>query len=208
MADPGYWPWWAGGLGLGAAAVSHLLLAGRPLGVSGVYARLVGLRDELKREREQRAVFGDLALRRSLIAETLADMRASGAPADALAEVEAAAAQPAPAPAPASSVALGFVSLGCIALGALLSAALDGSLSLRWRPDPLHVSAFHSEALSFAALFSGGLLVGLGTRLGGGCTSGHGLSGCGRLQPASLVATALFFAAGVGASLLLAAVMR
>jgi uncharacterized protein len=44
----------------------------------------------------------------------------------------------------------------------------------------------------FAALALAGLLVGLGTRLGGGCTSGHGVCGLGNLSPRSLVATATF----------------
>jgi uncharacterized membrane protein YedE/YeeE len=41
-------------------------------------------------------------------------------------------------------------------------------------------------------LLIGGLLVGIGTRLGGGCTSGHGVCGLSRLAPRSLVATGLF----------------
>jgi uncharacterized membrane protein YedE/YeeE len=46
-------------------------------------------------------------------------------------------------------------------------------------------------------LVAAGLLVGLGTRYGGGCTSGHGVCGLARLSPRSLVATLLFIAAGV-----------
>jgi len=42
-----------------------------------------------------------------------------------------------------------------------------------------------------------GLLVGFGTRLANGCTSGHGLCGVSRLSPRSLVATATFIAAGI-----------
>lgn len=41
-----------------------------------------------------------------------------------------------------------------------------------------------------------GLLVGLGTRYGAGCTSGHGVCGLARLSPRSLVATVTFMAAG------------
>ena len=41
-----------------------------------------------------------------------------------------------------------------------------------------------------------GLLVGLGTRYGAGCTSGHGVCGISRLSPRSLVATLAFMAAG------------
>jgi uncharacterized membrane protein YedE/YeeE len=43
----------------------------------------------------------------------------------------------------------------------------------------------------------GGLLVGFGTRLGSGCTSGHGICGLARLSPRSLAATAIFVAAGM-----------
>ena len=42
-----------------------------------------------------------------------------------------------------------------------------------------------------------GLLVGLGTRIGGGCTMGHGVCGLGRRSPRSLVATATFMTLGV-----------
>ena len=46
-------------------------------------------------------------------------------------------------------------------------------------------------------LIAGGLLVGFGTRLGSGCTSGHGVCGIARLSPRSLVATIVFMAAGM-----------
>lgn len=49
---------------------------------------------------------------------------------------------------------------------------------------------------SLAELIAAGLLVGLGTRLGSGCTSGHGVCGLARLSPRSLVATACFMLAG------------
>lgn len=45
-------------------------------------------------------------------------------------------------------------------------------------------------------LIAAGLLVGLGTRYGSGCTSGHGVCGLSRLSPRSLVATAAFMLAG------------
>ena len=45
-------------------------------------------------------------------------------------------------------------------------------------------------------LGAAGLLVGLGARYGGGCTSGHGVCGVARLSPRSLAATAVFMAAG------------
>ncbi len=44
----------------------------------------------------------------------------------------------------------------------------------------------------FALVVAAGLLVGFGTRLGSGCTSGHGVSGLARLSPRSFAATAVF----------------
>ena len=52
-------------------------------------------------------------------------------------------------------------------------------------------------------VIAGGLLVGFCTRLGGGCTSGHGVCGFARLSPRSVVATALFMATAVVTSFLL-----
>ena len=49
---------------------------------------------------------------------------------------------------------------------------------------------------STAELVVAGLLVGVGTRYGSGCTSGHGVCGLSRLSPRSIVATAAFMAAG------------
>lgn len=43
----------------------------------------------------------------------------------------------------------------------------------------------------------GGLLVGIGVKLGSGCTSGHGVCGIGRLSIRSIVATAVFMATGI-----------
>jgi hypothetical protein len=68
-------------------------------------------------------------------------------------------------------------------LGALFAAALLGGIETR----------FPASAVQ---LVIAGLLVGFGTRLGSGCTSGHGVCGVSRLSPRSLVATAVFMASG------------
>jgi uncharacterized membrane protein YedE/YeeE len=57
------------------------------------------------------------------------------------------------------------------------------------------VSAPRIEA-GTVAIVAAGLLVGLGTRYGSGCTSGHGVCGLSRLSPRSLVATLAFMASG------------
>ena len=46
-------------------------------------------------------------------------------------------------------------------------------------------------------LVAGGLITGIGTRLGSGCTSGHGVCGMSRLSPRSLIATATFIVSGM-----------
>ncbi|EKY29735.1 YeeE/YedE family protein [Brevundimonas diminuta 470-4] len=68
-------------------------------------------------------------------------------------------------------------------LGALLVALILGPVETRFEQ-------------GFAALIIGGLVVGFGTRLGSGCTSGHGVCGISRLSARSLVATATFMLTG------------
>jgi uncharacterized membrane protein YedE/YeeE len=46
-------------------------------------------------------------------------------------------------------------------------------------------------------MFVGGLFIGFGTRLAGGCTSGHGIFGLSNFELASLVATISFMASGI-----------
>jgi uncharacterized membrane protein YedE/YeeE len=58
---------------------------------------------------------------------------------------------------------------------------------------PLPATVVDADA---GMLIAAGLLVGIGTRYGAGCTSGHGVCGIARLSPRSLVATACFMAAG------------
>lgn len=83
---------------------------------------------------------------------------------------------------PPWALAAGFV-LG-LPLGAFALAALVR------RPE---IAVTSSVPLLVAA----GLLVGFGTRLGNGCTSGHGVCGVARLSPRSIAATATFMAAAV-----------
>lgn len=61
-----------------------------------------------------------------------------------------------------------------------------------------------SAISSLPALIFAGLLVGYGTRMGGGCTSGHGVCGISRLSTRSLIATAMF----MGAAMLTVAITR
>ena len=55
----------------------------------------------------------------------------------------------------------------------------------------------NSSGRGILAVNIAGLLVGIGTRIGGGCTSGHGVCGIGRLSVRSIVATVTFVFAGM-----------
>jgi uncharacterized membrane protein YedE/YeeE len=79
------------------------------------------------------------------------------------------------------NVAIAFVA--GLPLGALLIAQTVGAVNVNF-------------PASIWPLIIGGLLVGYGTRLGSGCTSGHGVCGLSRLSPRSMVATGMFMASG------------
>lgn len=74
-------------------------------------------------------------------------------------------------------------------LAFLLGMVAFGLASLTWSHPP--TTSFHPVQLSVA-----GLLVGYGTQLGSGCTSGHGVCGLGRLSPRSLVSVLVFLSSG------------
>jgi uncharacterized membrane protein YedE/YeeE len=59
----------------------------------------------------------------------------------------------------------------------------------------LFPGAFEVSAAAPSTLLLAGLLVGVGTSIGNGCTSGHGVCGVSRLSPRSIVATASFITA-------------
>jgi len=78
---------------------------------------------------------------------------------------------------------------------AFMLGMLAAPATLSWVAPPDLLSAPRIDA-SYALVVIAGLLVGFGTRLGSGCTSGHGVCGLSRLSPRSLVATGSFMAAG------------
>jgi uncharacterized protein len=75
-------------------------------------------------------------------------------------------------------------------LGGLILAPLTGAVTGYGLTTP-------QMPASFTVIIAAGLLVGFGTRLGSGCTSGHGVCGIARLSPRSITATAVFMATAV-----------
>ncbi len=202
-----YWPWWAGAIGLALVTINYTLTTDRSFGVSGAWDRVLHWRREREMQR-QRAM--DTVDQRALV-EALA-AASPGGPAPASAELDPASSTqnepeqvptptPPPRPTPLVSQAALLIS---ILVGGFLAAVVAGRFELR-----LDMGAGFSEIVTdnpvtmIVVLFVGGLLVGFGTRLAGGCSSGHGLQGCGRLYPGSIVATAVFFGTAVLVSFLL-----
>jgi uncharacterized membrane protein YedE/YeeE len=96
----------------------------------------------------------------------------------------------------------GWMLIGLIAGATMFALAAGG-------PD-FHGSGWLTETFTgpsgtliiVALLLGAGVLIGLGTKIAGGCTSGNGLSGNAMLSPASLVATMTFFATGIAVTLI------
>lgn len=84
---------------------------------------------------------------------------------------------------------------GLFVLGLVLGGVLLRMLDARYLPGP----AIDSPVVLVVA----GLLVGFGTRLGSGCTSGHGICGLSRLSTRSLAATMIFMAVAIATTFVL-----
>lgn len=213
----GYWPWWAGAAGLALITVNYALTTERSFGVSSAWDRVLHWRRERHLEQMDEEFTDERALADALAAATAehfgtglttpaappAPYGTSASPLEADVEpaVREDAAVTSPGPAPLVTQAALLVS---IFIGGLIAAVTSGRFRLRLDMGPGFRNVVTANPTTMIILlFAGGVLVGFGTRLAGGCSSGHGLNGCGRLRPVSLVATAVFFGTAVAVSFLL-----
>jgi hypothetical protein len=90
--------------------------------------------------------------------------------------------------------------IGGLVLGGVLSAVLGGTWAPTWDLGVFDQVIGAGPAGKVAWMFAGGLLIGFGTRLAGGCTSGHGIFGLSNLEAPSLVSTLSFMAGGMVAT--------
>ncbi len=88
-------------------------------------------------------------------------------------------------------------------LGAAAAAYTSGSFAWQWVPGRWEAAFGHTPVAHVLTGLAGGVLVGLGARWAGGCTSGHGISGTLQLVVSSWLAALCFFAGGVAAALTL-----
>ena len=86
--------------------------------------------------------------------------------------------------------------IGLVA-GGFLSAVLGGGWSPTWQLGMFDERIGFGAAGKLAWMFAGGLFIGFGTRLGNGCTSGHGIFGMSNLELSSFVSTIAFMLGGI-----------
>ncbi len=84
-----------------------------------------------------------------------------------------------------------------IFLGSLASSLLSKDFELLWVPSLWASTLSESPWLRVGFAFIGGIVLGFGARWGGGCTSGHGISGTQQLALSSWIFTILFFISGI-----------
>jgi uncharacterized membrane protein YedE/YeeE len=84
-----------------------------------------------------------------------------------------------------------------IVIGAFISAHLSGPFSAQWVPATWAATFGPSPLLRWLVALAGGLLMGIGARWAGGCTSGHGISGTLQLAASSWLAAIGFFVGGI-----------
>ncbi|MFF2205506.1 YeeE/YedE family protein [Streptomyces sp. NPDC058145] len=212
----GYWPWWAGAAGLALITINYALTTDRSFGVSSAWDRVLHWRRERRLERMDEEFTDERALAEALAVATAEHFGTSpgepvvppgayGAsqPLEVDAEPTVSEDTPVAGPGPAPLVTQAAL-LVSIFLGGLIAALTSGRFHLRFDMGPGFRNLVTADPITMLVLlFVGGVLVGFGTRLAGGCSSGHGLNGCGRLRPVSLVATAVFFGTAVAVSFLL-----
>ncbi|MEU3349109.1 YeeE/YedE thiosulfate transporter family protein [Streptomyces sp. NPDC006700] len=206
-----YWPWWAGAVGLALVTVNYTLTTDRSFGVSSAWDRVLHWRSERRLEKMDDEFADDQALAEALAAATAEHFGTlPGAPTSAQPPygnpqppAPEPAAEPVTSQRPAPLVTQAAL-LVSIFLGGLIASLVSGRFEIRHDMGPGFRDLVTSDPVTMVVLlFLGGVLVGFGTRLAGGCSSGHGLNGCGRLRPVSIVATAVFFGTAVGVSFLL-----
>jgi uncharacterized membrane protein YedE/YeeE len=90
-----------------------------------------------------------------------------------------------------------------VLIGALVSALLSGSFRLTWVPDLWQQTFGDTPTIRLIVAFVGGILMGIGSRWAGGCTSGHGISGTLQLAVSSWLSVICFFAGGIATAMLI-----
>jgi uncharacterized membrane protein YedE/YeeE len=87
--------------------------------------------------------------------------------------------------------------LAGLVIGGVVSAVAGGGWSPTWDLGMFDTTLGWGPAGKVAWMFAGGVLIGVGTRMAGGCTSGHGIFGLSNFELPSLLTTISFMAGGI-----------
>lgn len=187
--------WIGGALLAGTAILSHIL-TGRFFGVSSFWERVIWWRETKQLQQAQQ----DAACDTTLAAETqaflaelseeerTAILKEMDAQKDVVDSQVESATERKEQPIYYAVFLLGLIAGGWLSQNLYYNGALPAAM-----PDIGFLALGGSVEIQCVLLVVGGILVGFGTRMLGGCTSGHGLIGCSNLKTASIVSTALFF---------------
>jgi len=203
-----YLPWWAAGAALSFITLGFYITLHRPLGVSGSWARIVLWKND-RAIKQAEAPFQDnpKLFEDALMAATIEEfgeqkvldfMNARNKHTGTDVETPTTTTSISPNRSPWTAHLFFLIML---IAGGVLGAYLRGGLVIQTTLGELHTSLFGTGIGSLMMLFFGGLMVGFGTQMAGGCTSGHGLSGFSRLAPASIIATFSFFGTAIAFSM-------
>jgi len=200
VAEP-YLNWWLAGLTLGGLAVVQWLIERRTVGVSGFVQRTLQIfeRPGLMRQ-ESRMIHADPERLRAALLEATADESGIEAP---YVPAPLGRTEPRALTQRIVTTRAALLYVAAMVVGSAIATVQRGDWSIRTSLGPSFEALWGNGLLAVVALFGGGVLVGIGTRMAGGCTSGHGLSGCSRFQIGSLASTATFMAAAVAMTFLL-----
>lgn len=89
-----------------------------------------------------------------------------------------------------------------VVIGAFISAKLSGQFQFQWVPGTWAATFGSIRSARWVVALIGGVIMGIGSRWAGGCTSGHGISGTLQLAVSSWVAAICFFIGGIGTAML------
>lgn len=195
-----YWPWWLGAAAFTTVSVGYAVLLRRPLGISGAVGTMV---DAVEFQAARHPDLDEAALEAAMLEATRAQFGDA-----ALGDTRLS--TPTETPVVAYGPRIGWtasvVFLAFLIVGGFLGNLVTGGSRVQGMSTAF-TGFFGDGPLAWGALLVGGLLIGFGTQMAGGCTTGNGLVGCARIQPGSLAATASFFGTGIVVSFLLSWVL-
>jgi len=203
-----YATWWQTAIALSGITLGYWLIIKLPLGVSGSWARIVLWKNEAfitKADKPFQAKPNTMV--DALMAATL-EAFGEDAVQDVLSKHKG------------SIPGLSTISQGktipkrlpwtahllfllMLPIGGLITSIAMGTFNFQFDLGELHRNLFGSGFSYVLTLVIGGILIGFGTQLSGGCTTGHGLSGVSRIIPSSFAVTGSFFGSAVITSLIL-----